>query len=32
MMASDAELSAWLKSLDKLRKIVSDSIYTELGK
>jgi hypothetical protein len=32
MMASDAELSAWLKSLDKLRKILSDSIYTELGK
>lgn len=32
MMASDADLKAWLQSLDKLRKIVSDSIYTELGK
>jgi hypothetical protein len=29
-MAENAEISAWLKSLDKLRKIVSDSIYTEL--
>lgn len=32
MMATDPELRAWLQSLDKLRKIVSDSIYTELGK
>jgi hypothetical protein len=31
LMASDAELRAWLQSLDKFRKIVSDSIYTELG-
>jgi hypothetical protein len=30
MMSSDPELRAWLASLDKLRKIVSDSIYTEL--
>ena len=32
MMSADAEVGAWLKSLDKYRKIVSDSIYTELGK
>ena len=31
-MASDPELRAWLQGLDKLRKIVSDSIYEELGK
>ena len=30
MMSSDAELRAWLQSLDKVRKIVSDSIYSEL--
>jgi hypothetical protein len=29
-MGSDPELSAWLKGLDKFRKIVSDSIYQEL--
>ena len=29
-MAADAEYSAWLKSLDKIRKVVSDSIYYEL--
>jgi hypothetical protein len=29
-MASDADLRAWLQSLDKLRKIVSDSIYSEV--
>ena len=29
-MASDPELRAWLQSLAKLRKIVSDSIYEEL--
>ncbi len=28
-MASDPELHAWLASLDKLRKILSDSIYEE---
>jgi hypothetical protein len=32
MMASDADVKAWLQSLDKIRKIVSDSIYTELTK
>ncbi|HJS58091.1 MAG TPA: hypothetical protein VKA01_08315, partial [Vicinamibacteria bacterium] len=26
-MQTDPELSAWLKGLDKLRKIVSDSVY-----
>ena len=31
-MATDPELRAWLQGLDKLRKIVSDSIYEELGK
>jgi hypothetical protein len=31
-MANDPELRAWLQGLDKLRKIVSDSIYEELGK
>lgn len=30
-MAADAELQAWLKGLDKLRKIVSDSVYQELA-
>jgi hypothetical protein len=29
-MNTDAELKAWLASLSKLRKIVSDSIYEEL--
>ena len=29
--ASDPELKAWLQSLDKLRKVVSDSIYNELA-
>ncbi|MCI0619199.1 hypothetical protein L0244_40025, partial [bacterium] len=29
-MAENAELREWLKGLDKIRKIVSDSIYTEL--
>lgn len=29
-MAADAEYSAWLKGLDKVRKVVSDSIYYEL--
>jgi hypothetical protein len=28
--AADPEWSAWLKNLDKMRKIVSDSLYTEL--
>ena len=28
--AADPEWSAWLKGLDKMRKIVSDSLYTEL--
>jgi len=32
LLSSDAEVMAWLKSLDKYRKIVSDGIYTELGK
>lgn len=30
LMSSDAELSAWLERLGKIRKIVSDSIYEEL--
>ena len=30
MMRSDAELSAWLARLGKIRKIVSDSIYEEV--
>ncbi|HSB62140.1 MAG TPA: hypothetical protein VLI67_10495 [Vicinamibacteria bacterium] len=30
-MASDPELRAWLQSLAKLRKIVSDSVYEELA-
>jgi hypothetical protein len=29
--AADAEYQTWLKGLDKLRKIVSDSLYNELG-
>jgi len=29
-VAGDAEFAQWLKSLDKLRKIVSDSLYQEL--
>jgi hypothetical protein len=29
-MAENAEVSAWLKGLDKIRKIVSDSLYTEM--
>ncbi len=29
-MQTDPELAAWLKGLDKLRKIVSDSLYDEL--
>lgn len=28
--AADSEYQAWLKGLDKLRKIVSDSLYSEL--
>jgi hypothetical protein len=28
--ASDPELKSWLLSLDKLRKVVSDSVYNEL--
>jgi hypothetical protein len=30
LMAADPELRTWLQGLDKLRKIVSDSIYQEL--
>ena len=29
-MQTDPEISAWLKGLDKIRKIVSDSLYDEL--
>jgi hypothetical protein len=29
-IAADAEYQAWLKGLDKFRKIVSDSLYGEL--
>jgi hypothetical protein len=29
-VAADGEYAAWLKGLDKHRKIVSDSLYTEL--
>ncbi|MFN7942971.1 MAG: hypothetical protein U0X73_15380 [Thermoanaerobaculia bacterium] len=32
MMAADADVHAWLLGLDKIRKVVSDSIYTEIGK
>jgi hypothetical protein len=28
-VAADPALSAWVRSLDKMRKIVSDSLYTE---
>ncbi len=30
LMKSDAELKAWLEGLNKIRKVVSDSIYDEL--
>ena len=30
LMRSDADLKAWLQSLGKIRKIVSDSLYEEL--
>jgi hypothetical protein len=30
MVSADAEYSAWLKGLAKMRKIVSDSLYDEL--
>jgi len=29
-MRTNAEIAAWLKGLDKVRKVVSDSIYREL--
>jgi len=29
-MSTDADLKAWLASLSKLRKVISDSIYEEL--
>ena len=29
-LAADAEYQAWLKGLDKVRKIVSDALYNEL--
>jgi len=29
-ISSNAEYKAWLKGLDKIRKIVSDSLYSEL--
>ena len=29
-LSSDPELRAWIQGLDKVRKIVSDSLYTEL--
>jgi hypothetical protein len=29
-MATDPDLRAWLAGLDKLRTIVSDSVYNEL--
>lgn len=29
--ASDQEFQTWLKGLDKIRKIVSDSLYTEMN-
>ncbi len=29
-MQTDPDVAAWLKGLDKLRKVVSDSIYDEL--
>ena len=30
-MASDPDLRAWVEGLDKIRKIVSDSLYQELA-
>jgi hypothetical protein len=30
-LSADAEFQTWLKGLDKLRKIVSDSLYEELS-
>jgi hypothetical protein len=30
-MATDAELRAWLQGLDKVRKIISDSVYEEVN-
>lgn len=30
-MASDPEIKAWLQGLEKVRKVVSDSIYNEIG-
>jgi len=30
-LSADSEYMAWLKQLDKVRKIVSDSLYSELG-
>lgn len=30
LMATDPEIKTWLQSLDKLRKVVSDSVYNEL--
>jgi hypothetical protein len=32
MMAADPEVRAWLQGLDKLRKVVSDSVYLEMGR
>lgn len=32
VQGTDAEFKAWLAGLDKLRKVVSDSVYAELGK
>lgn len=29
-LGADAEFQSWLKGLDKVRKIVSDSLYTEI--
>ena len=31
MLRSDPELRAWTQGLDKLRKVVSDSIYEEMN-
>jgi len=30
-LSADSEYMAWLKQLDKVRKIVSDSLYSEMG-
>lgn len=30
-LATDPDLRSWIQSLDKLRKIVSDSIYEEMN-